>query len=90
MNKVTEMHKCTNASEYSGAFMSEACGGRESGCWSAVLDTKTSPYDGDRGLQVARGFDHDYIPHTYEHTLTFEQRKHMICNSGWWKSTPQL
>ena len=31
-----------------------------------TLDTETSLYDEDRGLQVPMVLDHDYIPHTYK------------------------
>ena len=35
----------------------EVWGGRELACWLAVLDTKMSPYDGDRVLQVVMGWN---------------------------------
>jgi hypothetical protein len=35
-----------------------------------TLDTKTSLYTEDRGIQVPMVLDHDYIPHTYKHTQT--------------------
>ena len=31
-----------------------------------TLDTKTSLFTEDRGLQVPMVLDHDYIPHTYK------------------------
>ena len=31
-----------------------------------TLDTETSLYTEDRGLQVPMVLDHDYIPHTYK------------------------
>ena len=31
-----------------------------------ILDTNTSLYTEDRGIQVPMVLDHDYIPHTYK------------------------
>jgi hypothetical protein len=42
----------------------EVCGGWELGC--LTLDTETSLYAEDRGLQVLMVLEHDYIPHTYK------------------------
>ena len=42
------------------------------------------------GALPALDLTHVNIPHTYEYTRIFEQRKRMICNSGWWQSTHQL
>ena len=62
-------------------FLTLLDGGREWGCWAAVPDTKTSPHDGDQGLQVSMDLEHDYISQTHQYTHIFEQRKDMIWNS---------